>query len=538
MLKKLKGFTILQLLLSVALLAIIMAIVYVAINPGKHFIDTRNEQRANDLKSLRNGLQQYTVNNGGLTFPDIDESLRVIGTANSGCLTSCKIVAVEGDPVSARTFNTATSADFNTGSYNNTTYNTAATILELNAAGKTSGSGSYTSKIFDATSTSLWQSLDWEPKDRYSFALPDNKQSVDTGAAGIINMVGNQLLLHLDEAGAAIADSSGSNNNATAVNTSLVSGQFSGARRFTGSNSYLQILNSATLNPTNEISIEAWVKWNINPATGAQWAQIINKNVDDQYQIQHNSNNSAFEFALRTNTNRRYVLSTTVPQQGVWYHIVGTYNGASLRIYVNGTYENAVSLSGTILSSTTPVRIGSRTSNDRFFNGDIDEVAIYNRALSATEISSRYFAGKSKLLMQVRACEDSNCSDASFIGPDRTSATFFDAKDLSRLDFGSELIGRYFQYQLRLETGNSGFTPRVNNISINSTTLDVSYTDSVDECIDFTNMVNDTEMVRVPFDPQTGSNEKTNYAVRKVNGVTQLYACTSENEKLIMNSFR
>lgn len=538
MLRKLRGFTILQLLLSVALLAIIMAIVYIAINPGKHFVETRNEQRVSDLKSLRNGLQQYAVNNGGQSFPGIDSSLRVIGTASSGCLTSCKIVALEGEPVATRTFITQSSTEFNNGTYNNTTYNPATSMLELNNAGKSAGSGSYTSTIFDAISTSQWQSLDWAPQDKYSLTLPDNKQTVDAGAAGVVDMTGNQLLFHLDDAGASVTDTSGTGNNGTAVNTSLVTGQFAGARRFTGSNSYVEIPNSASLNPSTGISIEAWVKWNINPASGIQWAQIINKNVDDQYQIQHNFNNSAFEFALRTNVNRRYVLSTTVPQQGVWYHVVGTYNGASLRIHVNGVFENAVSLSGNIVSSISPVRIGSRSSNDRFFNGDIDEVAIYNRALSATEISSRYLAGKAKLSMQVRSCEESNCSDASFIGPDGTAATYYDAKDYSSLNFGTDLIGRYFQYRLTLGTGSVNFTPRIGNLTIAANTLDVSYAESVDECVDFQPMVNDSEMVRVPFDPQTGNASKTNYAVRIVNGVTQLYACTSENEKLIMNAFR
>lgn len=536
--KKISAFTILQLILSVFLLAIIMAIVYIAINPAKHFAETRNEQRISDLFSIRNGLQQYIVNNQGKIPDGIDESLRIIGSNDAGCTTSCRVVALEGDPSVINTFETSSSSDFNKGSYSNTIYNPVTSMLELDNNGKLLGSGIYTSEIIDAFDTNTWQNLSWQPQDEYSFTLPNNKQTVDTGAAGVVNMSGNQLLLHFDEAGSAISDFSGSGNNGSGVNTSLTTGQFEGAVSLNGSNSYIQIPDSSSLNPTSEISIEAWVKWNINPSTGSQWAQIINKNVDNHYQIQHNYNNSAFEFALRTNVNRRYVLSTTAPQQGTWYHIVGTYNGASLRIYVNGTLENAVSLSGTITNSTTPVRIGSRTSGDRFFNGDIDELALYNRALTPSEISTRYNAGKSKLGFQVRACEESNCADSSFIGHDGTVNTMFDAKDSSSLSFSEQLIGRYFQYRIYMETGSSSFTPRISNVAVSSQSLDISIAESVEECINLESLVNDSEMVRIPFDPLTGTTAKTNYAVRNIDGVTQLYACTSEDDKLIMNSFR
>lgn len=538
MLKKLKGFTILQLILSVALLAIIVAIVYVAINPGKHFMESRNEQRVSDLISLRNGLQQYTVNNQGAKYPGLDENLRIIGTDSSGCTTECRIVAVEGDPAQNSIFQTQTNAEFNAGTYTNTFYNPATTMLELNNAGKTANTGSYTSKIFDSLTTSSWENLDWAPLDEYNLSLPDNKQTVDAGAAGTINMSGNQLLLHLDQAGSSQTDSSGSGNNATAYSTSFVTGQFDGALNFNGSTSYINIPNSASLNPTNQITLEAWIKWTIDPTTGAQWSQIINKNVDDQYQLQHNYNNTAFEFAVRTNVHRRYMLSTTTPLQGVWYHVVGTYDGSSQKIYVNGNLERTQSTSGTLVSSVSPVNLGRRSSGDRRFTGDIDEVAIYDRALTASEISSRYNAGKANLKIQIRACEEVTCADANFIGPDGTNSSYYEAKDFNSLSFDTNNIGRYFQYKLILETGNTSFSPRVGEINISSNNLDISSIEAIDSCIDFQSLVNDAELVRVPFDPSTGNQAKTNYGIRLVDGVTQLYACTSEDNKLIMNSFR
>jgi hypothetical protein len=186
-------------------------------------------------------------------------------------------------------------------------------------------------------------------------------------------------------------DSSGNANNATINNgASFVSGVFNDAIRVDGDDDYLSVANNASLNMTDELTISAWVKWNIDPSTGSQWASIVNKNVDSQYRFQHNHNNSFFEFAVRTTSGGRWVNSLTSPVVGQWYHIVGTYDGAILKIYVDGVLENTNNHSGTILTSTNQLTIGSRSIPDRYFNGDIDELMIFNATLTADEISDIY----------------------------------------------------------------------------------------------------------------------------------------------------
>jgi type II secretory pathway pseudopilin PulG len=534
---KLKAFTIIQLILTIALIAILAAIVFIAINPSKNFAETRNEQRMSDLKSITNGLQQYTVDNQGQFFPTIDNKLRIIGTATSGCASTCTIVTAQGEPINNFSYQATNASDFNQGTYSNTTYNNTSQMLELNAAGKTAKTGSYTSKIIDAQHSALWTQLNWSPLDKYQFALPDNKAIIDTGAAGVVNMTGNQLLLHLNNSGASVNDASGSGNTGTAINTSPTSGYFDQALQFTGNNSYITIPNSGSLNPSTALTLEAWIKWSINPATSTSWAQIINKNVDNQYQIQHSQTNNAFEFALRTSTGRRYMLSTTAPQQGIWYHVVATYDGSFMRLYVNGNLERSIAANGTIPSSTTPVNIGSRTSNDRYFTGTIDEVAIYDRALSATEISSRFNAGSTKLKFQIRACTDASCSGNSFSGPDGSISTFYNASSATSLIFSTNPISRYFQYKIIFETSNSNFTPRLGQINIASESLNVNQTTSEDSCLDLQSLVTNGQLVSIPMDPSNGTSAKTNYGIRSINGTTQVYACQSELNAIIMRSF-
>ncbi len=192
-----------------------------------------------------------------------------------------------------------------------------------------------------------------------------------------------------EDSGSIANDFSGNNNNGNISNANRVPGRFYQALNFNGSNSFVEVLNSPSLNMSSAISIAAWVKWNINPSSGAQWASIVNKNIDNQYRLHHNSSNSAFEFAIRT-ANNRWVVSNTSPVQDVWYFVVGTYDGSNVRIYVDGQLENSVGHSGALSNSSSNLRIGSRSGGDRFFNGLIDKVQIYNKALSSEEILDLY----------------------------------------------------------------------------------------------------------------------------------------------------
>ena len=73
---------------------------------------------------------------------------------------------------------------------------------------------------------------------------------------------------------------------------------------------------------------------------------------------------------------------------GAWTHLAVTYDGASLKLYVNGSQVGSKAQSGPIPTSTGPLRIGGNTIWGEYFAGLIDEVRVYNRALSAAEIQT------------------------------------------------------------------------------------------------------------------------------------------------------
>jgi hypothetical protein len=81
------------------------------------------------------------------------------------------------------------------------------------------------------------------------------------------------------------------------------------------------------------------------------------------------------------------VASSLLPLN-VWTHVAATYNGAELRLYVNGALAATRVTSGGVLISAEPLRIGGNSVWGEFFAGAIDEVRVYKRALTQAEIQS------------------------------------------------------------------------------------------------------------------------------------------------------
>ena len=91
-LKNQKGFTLLEILLVVAAIAILAGIVIIAINPTKQLGDTRNAQRSSDVNAILNAVYQYAIDNNGSLPSGIDAitgSAQVLGTAASGADSTC-----------------------------------------------------------------------------------------------------------------------------------------------------------------------------------------------------------------------------------------------------------------------------------------------------------------------------------------------------------------------------------------------------------------------------------------------------------------
>ena len=141
------------------------------------------------------------------------------------------------------------------------------------------------------------------------------------------------------------------------------------------------------------MTIEAWVRAAANPADDGQIVAKSNNASGWQLKTSPDTGPQTFGIAVsRTSSARAQRYSSTVRALNTWYHVAGVYNTANstLNIYVNGALDNGTIL-GTVgtsqVNSSVNVNIGRRTGG-YYFNGIIDEVRIYNRALTQTEIQS------------------------------------------------------------------------------------------------------------------------------------------------------
>lgn len=163
---------------------------------------------------------------------------------------------------------------------------------------------------------------------------------------------------------------------------------------------------------TNKVTVCAWVKWNVNPQTymnnhneqegrNADIITIDKHNIKDngQFWLQHSNSNNYFQWAVQTTSARRTIQSTSSPANGTWYFVAGVYDDTdpnySMKIYVNGVLENYDNnLSGNInpYNSLFRLNIGRLPSGYRLFAGELDEIRIYGRALSQSEIRQQMFS--------------------------------------------------------------------------------------------------------------------------------------------------
>ena len=198
-----------------------------------------------------------------------------------------------------------------------------------------------------------------------------------------------------ETSGTTAADSSGSNNTGTLTNgPAWTTGKIGGTVSFDGVDDYINIGNPVSLQLTGSMTISAWINGDIFGTN-----DIISKkggSTDRGWEFLVDFSPKKFAIAIADINNividRR---SNTTPLAGQWYHVTGVYNAAaqSLDMYVNGALDNGT-LTGTVPSSqrnsTRDVTIGRRPGAANRWDGLMDDVRVYNRALTAADIQALY----------------------------------------------------------------------------------------------------------------------------------------------------
>ena len=196
-----------------------------------------------------------------------------------------------------------------------------------------------------------------------------------------------------------VIDSAGTNTGTSAKNTSVMAtnGVNGGALAFNGSSDFVVISNSPSINNiTSAISVSCWA----DPQSSSQNAGIVAKwnsggQIDNSWIISVGQDvaNNKWGFSLQQSDNAiRSIGPATTFIATNWYHVVLVAGGTNLSAYVNGANIGNTAYDGTIKSTARNVTIGKLRTQDALysFNGRVDDVLIFNRALTQAEITQLY----------------------------------------------------------------------------------------------------------------------------------------------------
>ncbi|RLD17779.1 MAG: hypothetical protein DRI36_02970 [Caldiserica bacterium] len=211
---------------------------------------------------------------------------------------------------------------------------------------------------------------------------------------------------HFDEGeGIVVRDSSGNNNNGKISGAKWVKGKKGTGLKFGSKKDVVVIPNSKLLNPKKELTIEAWVFWEAPGPEGYIWGHIVRKRNftktggNNSYLLAIYNKNRRVAFAINGcgRKGEPIVVSDVRVKKNGWSYIAGIYDGSKLTVVVDGIPKSKSTDQKEIIPNDKPLYIGGRWSGS-YFNGIIDEVKIYNRALSLKEIDEHFGKARKKFL--------------------------------------------------------------------------------------------------------------------------------------------
>ncbi len=406
--KSQKGFTLVELIVSVAILSILATSVIIITNPAELMKQARDSRRISDLTALSTAISFYT---NSVSPPNMD------GVGNSTCKDgSNKKVYVSVPSNQTPPSNLPPGWSYGQTSETNLKKVNGTGWIPINFTSVIGGPpisalpidpvNSFSKNLFYSYTCSSNGNFEltarFESK-KYNLNGSNPQTVLDGGTDRTIYEVGSDLTLDpfspvlelsFDERTGTIAyDSSGNNNHGTLYNgPQWVDGKVGKALSFDGSDDYVAV-NDPFSNNVN-FSIVLWV--NTRVINDGFYHGFIGKQGDACRKpgmwLAPSSNGLHYDSYDSSCSNRFYnIYANFFDGSNIWHHIVWVKNGTTYHFYKNGGLFGTATAPNNFYTANTSYWIGRV---DNFWNGLIDEVRIYNRALSAEEIKAIYEATK------------------------------------------------------------------------------------------------------------------------------------------------
>ena len=202
------------------------------------------------------------------------------------------------------------------------------------------------------------------------------------GSAGLVAAYGFE-----EASGTTTADQTGLGHTGTLSGpTRSTLGKFGRALSFDGVNDWVTVADANDLDVTTTMTVEAWV---FPTATTNAWRTTLAKEQSSglSYAMMANSS-SGRPFGVIDTGGEQLAQGPAGLPVNAWSHLTATYDGSALRLYVNGTLVTTTPAIGSIIASGSPLRFGGNSGLGEWFQGRLDDIRIYNRTLSASEIQT------------------------------------------------------------------------------------------------------------------------------------------------------
>ena len=204
-----------------------------------------------------------------------------------------------------------------------------------------------------------------------------------------------------------VIDESGNKNHGKIEKAKLAKGKgkYGDAMQFKGGDNHVLIKSSKTLSIPDEVTISVWVNWNDAPGDG--WLAVLANGKQggpwENYGLFVNRGSRYFYFTTSLGGEGEHKVrnsgnNTTEPEK--WTHCVCTYDGKTAKIYVDGELKKEDAQGLKLVGGNVDLRLGHREGSGHWYNGLIDEVAIFSVALNKKQVQEA--SGELAVLMAVQ----------------------------------------------------------------------------------------------------------------------------------------